>query len=315
MTCAPPQRACPRRGRIGPVLMATMLGACSARGAEATQGSRRLPCADRTVGPAARIFLEVSPAAPGDSTAVVRLCVVPSSLPIGSYHATMDYDTAVLRVMHAEPGGNGLNAVNPRSEGTVAFAGATSSGFNAGAVATVTVLPRHLRTIGALKLTVFELNATSGADLRDGARVAGYPSSDRTLGAIGAPRVAAAVADSASVAPAAAKSRPSQKMLTWLAPPHIDSLSPAGATVARDVVIEVVIHGSGFSPAGNAVTFGSADLGTFPSADAKTIRFVVPSTMQSRSEVPPMRIGPGAFPVRVRNAGGQSNELTFTVRG
>jgi hypothetical protein len=315
MTGTLPRRAGPCRSQIGRVLVAMMLGACSARGAEATQGSRRLPCADRSVGSAARMFLEVSPGGPGDSTAQVRLCVVPSSLPIGSYHATMDYDTAMVRVMQAEPGGNGLNVVNPRSAGTVAFAGATSSGFNPGAVATVTVLPRHQRAIGALKLTVIELNATSGADVRAGARVAGYPSSDRTLGVIGAARAPTTMTDSARVAPAAARARPSPKMLTWLAPPHIDSLSPAAATVTRDAVLEVVIHGIGFTAAGNSVTFGPADLGTFPSADGKTIRFVVPSTMQSRSEVPPMRIGPGAFPVRVRNASGQSNDLAFTVRG
>jgi hypothetical protein len=292
-----------------------MLGACCARGAAASQGARQLPCADRSIGAAARVFLEVSPGAPGDSTALVRLCMVPWSVAIGSYHAAIDYDTTVVRVMHAEPGTNGLNVVNPRGAGTVVFAGATSSGFTPGVVATVTVRMRRPRAMGALKLTLIELNTTSGADLRDGARVAGYPSSDRTLGVIGAPRGAAAVADSARAAPAAANARPGQKMLRWLVPPHIDSLSPTAATVTRDAVMEVVIHGTGFTAAGNSVTFGPADLGTFPSADGKTVRFVVPSTIQSRSEVPPMRIGRGAFPVRVRNASGESNELTFMVRG
>ena len=93
------------------------------------------------------------------------------------------------------------------------------------------------------------------------------------------------------------------------------SLSPDSATVDPDAVVEVVIHGTEFTPTGNMVTFGTAEVGPFASSDGKTLRFIVPTYLPSRGEVPPMRVTTGEFPVRVRNANGQSNAVNFNVRG
>ena len=292
----------------------------SAMCASGEKGVEAVACAGSAAGKVPRLFLEVPAPKAGDSLAAVRLCIVPSNAAVGSYHATIEYDTAAVTLVHAAVETNGMQVVNPNSVGVVSLAGAAPTGFSAGLLATVTVRPRAPRAVGVLKLTLVEMNGTGGVDLRPGALVAGFPAGDSTLGVIGEARVPppakSAGLDSAVKHAAVPPRVPSRKSLTWIAAnPHVDSLSPSSATIAGDAVVEVVIHGAGFTPAGNMVTFGPAELGPLASPDGKTIRFVVPTTMPSRGEVPPMRLGPGEFSVHVRNGSGESNAMPFTVRG
>jgi len=161
------------------------------------------------------------------------------------------------------------------------------------------------------------LTGTGGLDVRRATRVAGLPSSDAELGVIGAAD-AHRVAVNAPAQPGAPPAAPphAKSPLTWIAPtPRIDSLVPASASTAGDALVEVIVYGDGFTLKANTVLFGPVEIGPAASENGRSLRFVVPVSMPPRGEVPPMQLGAGEFPVRIRNANGVSNTKLFTKRG
>jgi hypothetical protein len=96
--------------------------------------------------------------------------------------------------------------------------------------------------------------------------------------------------------------------------PHIIQIIPSSGLAGADYPIQATIRGSGFTPAGNVVTFGPVRLRELPSRDGGTaITFGVPKQMSSGGEVPPMVLPPGDYQVTVTNADGISNAVTFSL--
>jgi hypothetical protein len=266
------------------------------------------------------MFLEGGPSG-ADSLVSVRLCLTTGRRSLGSYHAAIEYDTSAAALVSTVAAPNGAQAVNANTAGVVQLAGASTSGFVDGALATLTLRARRPGEIGALRLTLAELTSTAGSDATTGVRVAGLPASDARLGVIGAidlrrDSVAPAGAAAGRGTPPPPSHTSSKPPLRWIAPtPRIDSLVPASETTAGDAVVEVVIYGDGFTAKGNTVMFGPAEVGPLASDNGRVLRFTVPVSLPSRGEVPPMQLGAGEFPVRVRNANGVSNAKIFTRRG
>jgi hypothetical protein len=254
-----------------------------------------------------RLFLEVAPPARRDTLVNVRLCMVPGREPVGSYHALFEYDTLRTRVLHVDVQGNGMQAANPSTPGATGLAGAAPTGFNAGVLARLSLRGSSISALGSLKLVVLEINSTKGTDLRAASRVTGFPAANRRLGVVQIPPVATA-ADTRVASKSTAPARPGA--------PHITSLTPSSANVDPDAVVEVVIHGLGFAASGNVVMFGPVTMdGMFSADGGRSIRFIVPTQVPSHGEVPPMRILPGEFAVRVRTPQGESNSMIFKVSG
>jgi len=299
-----------------------LLGLMACAGGAAMGATVRLPaaCAAPHDANAPALFVERAPRAGADSLVTIRLCIAPSHTAVGSYHARINYDTSIVTFARALASTNGMQALNPQVAGVIEIAGAAPSGFASGTLATVVLRPRKSGAIGKLRLTLIEMNATTGSDLRATIRIAGYPAADKTLGALGSATTPAARDSShggATATETPLHSPNAKKSLTWAAvvAPHIDSLRPDSARLGRGSVVEVSIHGAGFTSAGNLVLFGRAELGPVASTDGATIRFVVPTVIPTGGEVAPMRTGPGDYPVSVRNANGQSNSVMFRVGG
>jgi guanyl-specific ribonuclease Sa len=245
-------------------------------------------------------------------------------VPLGSFHVAIDYDTNAATVVRALAAANGMQAVNANIPGTIEVAGVAPAGFASGLLTTIALRNRSRSEAVAFKLTLIELSTTAGDDVRRTALISGFPAGDPALGGVGparrmadsARRLEAQASASAAAAPPEAPPTANKKTLIWIAPaPRVDSLAPSGARLAGDAVVEVVVHGGGFTFSGNVVVFGSTEIGPVPSANGTTLRFTVPTTLPSHGEVPPMRVSPGEFPVRIRNGNGESNAMTFTVRG
>ena len=97
--------------------------------------------------------------------------------------------------------------------------------------------------------------------------------------------------------------------------PHLSRLTPASGSLATGEIITVEITGDRLTTTGNTVFFGPMKLGAVGSSDGRLLSFVVPPTVPSRSEVPPMAVQPGRYGVYVVNANGTSDTLFFTIRG
>ena len=98
------------------------------------------------------------------------------------------------------------------------------------------------------------------------------------------------------------------------ASPMITFLDPTVGPAGPAYPIRVTIRGSGFTPNENTVKFGTITLPHLPSTENGTrIVFLVPKTMPSSGEVPPMVLPPGDYHVTVINANGVSNTKTFTL--
>ena len=95
--------------------------------------------------------------------------------------------------------------------------------------------------------------------------------------------------------------------------PHLVTLAPASRSLGTGQVVTVEVTGDGFTARGNTVFFGSMNLGDVPS-DGRLLRFAIPETVPSRSEVPPMAVQAGRYGVYVVNANGTSDTLFFTIR-
>src|SRR5688500_18333248 len=85
-------------------------------------------CARPSDGAAPRFYIEQVAARPRDSVVVARLCLAPGKKGLGSYVATLTYDTTSMRVATVRSSG-GMQVANPRIAGIIRLAGAAPSGF------------------------------------------------------------------------------------------------------------------------------------------------------------------------------------------
>ncbi|HZS42968.1 MAG TPA: hypothetical protein VFA52_01990 [Candidatus Paceibacterota bacterium] len=95
--------------------------------------------------------------------------------------------------------------------------------------------------------------------------------------------------------------------------PIISSLTPSSGKTG----IIVTINGYNFDLLNNSVEFNGYNLGNSGSNDNQHIRFTVPSTIKSCVNgvcgTNSVVVGPGPYPVAVRNANGTSNIIYFNV--
>jgi hypothetical protein len=107
----------------------------------------------------------------------------------------------------------------------------------------------------------------------------------------------------------------------------IASLTPSSGSIGTNVVI----HGSGFTPDGNTVSFAARESGQMPgepsvipnlaSADGRTITFTVLSVWRPACSYSPpgpcpfanIPTAPGTYAVSVTNSNGTSNAVNFVV--
>jgi hypothetical protein len=95
---------------------------------------------------------------------------------------------------------------------------------------------------------------------------------------------------------------------------HLRALIPATVNLSAGDVSPVEILGCGFADS-NTVNVGPATISGVASLDAGTrIRFVVPLTLPSRGEVPPMRMLTGTVDVTVTARNVTSNRLSLVLK-
>jgi hypothetical protein len=136
----------------------------------ADRASQPAPCG-KSPGGATVFYVESVPSASRDTLAAARLCM--SSTPaLGSYTATLTYDSTDMRVVRVQTNG-GMQVVNPRTAGVIRLAGAAPEGFRNGVLATI-AFKSSRRGLARLKLSVSEATSTKGASLASGLRVTGW---------------------------------------------------------------------------------------------------------------------------------------------
>jgi hypothetical protein len=92
-------------------------------------------------------------------------------------------------------------------------------------------------------------------------------------------------------------------------------LSPSSGTVGAGITI----NGSGFTSAGNTISFGIEPFAGYSSADGKTLQFTIPTSLKpycTPGTACPQFIQeviPGSYNIAVTNANGKSNATAFTV--
>jgi hypothetical protein len=96
-------------------------------------------------------------------------------------------------------------------------------------------------------------------------------------------------------------------------PPELIEIVPASGPAGAAYPLQATIRGTGFMPAGNVVEFGPVTIRDLSSVDGARITFGVPKLVPSRSEVPPMILSEGAYPVTVTTSSGTSNSLIFRL--
>jgi hypothetical protein len=249
-----------------------------------------------TKGVVPMFFLDRIPSATRDSIVTVRLCLAPPQSGVGSYNVTLTYDSTTMVARRVDVASGGLQVANANAPGTIRIAGASPSGFRTGLLATIAFRPRSGQALGKIRVALNEVNAPSGTSVMAGARVAGYPSSDRTLGVIEvAPRGASVTGRTAN--------------------PRIDSISPRSAKLDNEGVVDIVIYGGGFGVTNNVVLFDAATVTGVSSESAGTvIRFTAPGYIPAHGGAQGHRVTPGRYDIRVRTPIGTSNAVTFTAR-
>ena len=230
---------------------------------------------------AGRFYLETERAASPD-TVFVHVCLVPAAgTRAASYHAELTYDSTRVRAMRVAAVG-GMQVANLSPVGRVALAGVATAGFAPGLLVTVAMRAVAASAFGAMDLRLLELTDATGRSMASTVTTVGFP-------------------------PAAA--HPETRRA-----PHIDSLAPRKGAISAEDVSEVMIHGRGFTANDNQVFFGGQKVGVVPSEERGSVtRFHVPTTVPGRRGQLSMRIAPGRYPVRLRNANGTSNSVTFIV--
>lgn len=246
----------------------------------AARGSVIPPCRSNATN-AGRFYLEAAPAVSRD-TLRMRVCLLPArGTRAASYHAELSYDSTRVRAVRVDAAG-GLHAANVAPPGRVALAGVAIAGFEPGLLATVVMQIVSPGAPGAMDLRLLELTDASGRNMANTVALAGFPS--------------------ASAQPEVRRA------------PHIDSLTPRRGEISAEDVTEVTVYGRGFTTDNNQVYFGRQKVGVVPSeAEGTRTRFHVPTMIPGRRGQLPVRIAPGRYVVRLKNANGASNSATFTV--
>ena len=261
-----------------------------------------LVCATTVNTRGAHLFLEMVKPAVADTVIRVRLCLVPPKAGIGSYSATLTFDSTTMRAARVDVSG-GMQAANANVAGSVRLAGAAPNGFQPGLLATIVFRPKRGKRLSKIRLTLLEANTPSGASVLADSKVAGYPSADRTLG----------VLQRAQVSAAYTATGPKTRMSDV---PRIDSISPPSGHIEPEGVLDLVIYGRGFASEGNRVLFDAATVDGLTSENGGTvIRFMAPTMIPEHGKVQARRISPGKYDVKVRTPTGSSNAVTFKVRG
>src|ERR1019366_3449458 len=108
------------------------------------------------------LFLEAVKPNAGDTIALVRLCLVPPKSGIGSYNATLTFDSTIMRATRVDVTG-GMQAVNATVQGVIRLAGAAPSGFQRGPLATIVFRPKRGKSLSKIRLTLIEASSAAGA--------------------------------------------------------------------------------------------------------------------------------------------------------
>jgi hypothetical protein len=251
-------------------------------------------CAIRKVsGPS--VVLVGKPVRMNDTSVTVDVCMFrkKGDDQLGSYHFELYYDTAYARVISAVKPSSGLRVDNTGLSGIVAFAGASTGGFDDGLIESIRFRVRNPLS-PALALRVVEANALSHRPLAPIVKIEGAKLSARQVNGIIALRT------STECSPQG--------------PPRIRSVSPPFASTDRSELTEVRITGCGFA-ALNTVRFGRTTVSEVPSREnGSLIVFMIPKVERISSEAPPMPLHAGSYPLVVQNVRGESNVFTFALR-
>lgn len=238
-------------------------------------------CGARVTTGETRFFIEPAASAARDTVIVARVCLAASARGMGSYMATITFDSTRMRVMRVDVSG-GMQVANSRIPGTIRLAGASPGGFSSGALASVFFKPSDSRTMSRITLAVSEASTPAGASLMEETRVQGWLAN----------------------ASAGQSTRPT-----------VDSISPRSAEVGDERVTDLVLHGRGFAPAGNIVLFDGVEVtGLLSENEGTVVRFAAPTRIPARGSRPGHRVRPGPVQVRLKHSGGISNGVSFTVR-
>jgi hypothetical protein len=101
------------------------------------------------------------------------------------------------------------------------------------------------------------------------------------------------------------------------ADPHIDTVRPDSVMLAPGAVVEVVVHGHGFTPGApgrNTIQFGDATITNVPaSTDGTEIRLMIPDRVPLRGEAAPLPLEAGRYNLRVQTTSGTSNSVSVRV--
>lgn len=250
-------------------------------GVAARVSAQVTPCStDRRPARELRLFIEAAKPAVKDSILTTHLCLVPPAAGVGSYAATIAFDYTMLRAVRVEAA-DGMQVTNATTPGVVRVAGVSPRGFASGRLATITFARIRGKAWSNIDLTLSEASSPSGTTLLELARVRGF--------ALGAATAAA---------------------------PRIDSIIPRTTTLDHEGVTDLVLFGRGFGATGITVLFGGASIDSVGSeAHGSVIRFVAPTIIPARGDVPAHRIQPGTVNIRVRTPSGTSNAVTLLIRG
>ncbi|MCZ6916906.1 MAG: hypothetical protein O7I93_09030 [Gemmatimonadetes bacterium] len=98
--------------------------------------------------------------------------------------------------------------------------------------------------------------------------------------------------------------------------PSITRLEPSSGPAGEAYPIQLTVHGTGFAPTDNVVSFGPVATTGLPStAGGTAITLLVPKMAESTGEVPPMVLSPGEYAVTVTTLAGTSEPMTFVLVG
>jgi hypothetical protein len=259
------------------------------------------PCAARTQAATIDVYVAIQRRSPSDTIMQATVCLASAGTPaIGSYSIALLYDETVARNVRVVSAAGGTRAENAARAGVVSLAGASTTGFAWGALATVTMRVPRNRT-PSLRLRVVELAGLDHRDLRAKLAFVAVP---------GSPGEAPAGPLSQATTPASAcRSTNGSPRLVRLSP---DEAGISAIRMGEPVFVE--IQGCGFAATGNTIRFGTEEIRDVASLSGGTrLRFVLPDRMRSGAEVAPMPVQQGTYAVVVTTAGRTSNILNFTI--